>query len=151
MLTKRVKLMIVLGLLLSCLLGILGGMGVKTMMFPVKDNPQQLPRRTLWVTIDRSQWDQFLNQLRKFSDKWGYAIRIAPLDPDGNRFNVEMWRADMKLTAFMDTSFDNGTIQIHFYDTDRVRPVPDSYFDEEANDLKKFVNEIPNVTITEEK
>ena len=51
----------------------------------------------------------------------------------------------------MDTGFDHGTVNIHFYDADRMSPAPESYFDEEISDLKVFISEIPKVTITEEK
>ena len=78
MLTKHKKLIIVVvGLLLSCLLGIFGGIGIKSMSFQT-ENRTQHARRTILVTIDKSQWDELFIRLRKFADKWGYAIRIAP-------------------------------------------------------------------------
>lgn len=128
--------------------GILVGMSINLVSSQVGT---QHARRTLRVTIDPDQWPMLFDQFRKFADKWRYAIRIAPLDPNNTSFDIQMWRADMRFTAFMDGSFDEGRVQIHFYDTDRTRLVPEWHYDEEVNDLMNFLREIPNVRIVEEK
>lgn len=111
----------------------------------------QHARRTLRVTIDQEQWPTLFDQFRQFADKWRYAIRIAPLDPNKNSYEVELWRTDMRLMAFMDTGFDEGRVQIHFYDTNRTISVPEQHYDEEVNDLMNILHEIPNVSIVQEK
>ena len=151
MLTNRTRIIMGVSLVLTFLLGMLVGMGINPNSLQVDNSGTQHARRTLRVTIEKNQWNDLFDQFRSFADQWGYAIRIAPLDPNGNSFNVELWRADMRLTAFMDTGFDNGKVQIHFYDTDRTRPVPEQYYDEEVNDLISFISEIPNVSVTQEK
>ena len=151
MLTNRTRIIMGVSLVLTFLLGMLVGMGINPNSLQVENSRTQHARRTLRVTIEKNQWNELFDQFRSFADQWGYAIRIAPLDPNGNSFNVELWRADMRLTAFMDTGFDNGKVQIHFYDTDRTRPVPEQYYDEEVNDLISFISEIPNVSVTQEK
>ena len=151
MLTNRTRIIMGVSLMLTFLLGILVGMRINPNSLQVENSGTQHARRTLRVTIDKNQWNDLLEQFRSFADYWRYAIRIAPLDPNNNSYNVELWRADMRLTAFMDTDFDEGRVQIHFYDTDRTRPVPEQYYDEEVSDLMSFISEIPNVSIAEEK
>lgn len=151
MFTNRRRIIIGVSLLLTFLLGILVGMRINPNSLQAENSGTQHARKTLRVTIGKNQWNELFEQFRSFADKWRYAIRIAPLDPNSNSFNVELWRSDMRLTAFMDTGFDNGNVQIHFYDTDRTRPVPEQYYDEEVNDLISFISKIPNVSVTQEK
>ena len=42
----------------------------------------------------------------------------------------------------------SGELQIAFSDTESTRPTPARYFDEEIQDLKNFIDEIPNSTFT---
>lgn len=148
MLTNRTKLMVVIGLLSALLLGIWIGMGIKTMSLQAKNGTQHA-RKIIVVTIDQSEQQELIDQLRKFADKWGYAIRVAPLDPRGESFSVSMWRADIKVFGYYPNS--PGRLDIGFYDTDRMYPVPESHFDEEIIDLKSFISEIPNSTFSVEK
>jgi len=107
-----------------------------------------LARKSLTITIDPSQRDVLFAQTRKFADKWRYAIRIAPTVEGYADFDVAMWRDDMKIFGLYKN--DTGELIIAFSYTDPTRPVPDRYFDQEIDDLKSFINQIPNVRITEE-
>ncbi len=130
------------------LLGILGGVLIDRLSMPgkFKDSPADIPRRVVTITIDQNQRDDLFNQLQKFADKWRYAIRIAPLDPSGSHFSIGLWRSDIKvLGAYL---ADSATLQVAFFYTESTRPVPERYFDEEVNDLKIFIGEIPNATFT---
>ena len=144
MFANRVKLMVFF-LLLSLLLGVWIGINIKTVQ---RENGAgtQHAIRVVRITIDPSQREELFTQLRKFADKWRYAIRIVPLDPSSKHFSVQMWRTDMKLSGLYPN--DPGTLDIGFFYTDPAVPVPERYFDEEIRDLKILVNEIPNATFS---
>jgi hypothetical protein len=137
-----------LGLLLSLLLGIWIGMAVKTIKLQAEHSAQQ-PVRRVTITIDPSQREELFVQLREFGDKWGYAIRIAPLDPNNKSFSVAMWRADIKVLGLYPT--DPGTLNAGFYNTDRLYPIPDRFFDEEISDLEIMIGEISSAAFSVEK
>lgn len=122
---------------------------LQPMSLPMETNSADQPRRKILVAIERSHWSKLFIQFQKFADKWRYAIRIAPLDPSSHSFNVEMWRVDMRLVAFVDDDVDEGIVHIYFYDTDSGHLAPERFFDEEVRDLKSFIGEIPNAAVTE--
>ena len=104
--------------------------------------PGQAPIRTVDITLTRNQHDQLFEQLRKFADKYGLAIRISPTDPSGENFLVYMWSADIEVIGA--DSDDPGLFEIGFYNFDEGRPVPESFFDEMVSELESFISEIPN-------
>jgi len=106
----------------------------------------QTPVRRITITIDNSQQDKLISSLRKFVDKWGYALRIAPRNPGEEDFIVEMWRIDMKLIGSY--SNDTGTLKLDFYNTDPQGRMPWWFFDDELKDLRRLIDEIPNSTFT---
>jgi len=149
---ERAKWIAGMSLLLGCLIGILAGLGIGKIMMAekLKNTPgNQLPIRSVEVTIDPSHQERLFEQLRKFADNWAYAIRIASANPSGDRFLIQMWREDIKVIATYPS--DPGSLDIWFYYTNPSIPVPGRYFDEEINDLKDFISEIPNSTFTVEK
>jgi len=145
--TRRIKVIAAACLLLGFLAGI--GVSKITMNEKPKDNPADIPRRAVIITINQSQREELFTQTRKFADKWGYATYIAPIDPSGSHFYVDLWRSDIKvLGAYL---ADSGELHFGFFYTESTRPVPDSYFDEEINDLRNFISEIPNTKFSIEK
>jgi len=111
-----------------------------------KINPADIPRRLVTVTIDQNQQDELFAQLQKFAEKWQYAIRIAPAVQGNDHFIVDLWRIDMKVIGvYLGASRE---LQVAFSYTESRRPVPDQHFDEEIDDLKSFISEIPNATFT---
>ena len=60
-----------------------------------------------------------------------------------------MSRDDIKIIST--NPFDPRIFRISFYDKYPGYPVDEETVDELVNDLKNFINEIPNVTITEKK
>jgi hypothetical protein len=87
--------------------------------------------------------------MRKFSDKWKYAILIDPSSLNPEKFDIYLWRYDMRASGTYPT--DPGTFSIGFFYTDPTAPVPEKFFDEEISDLKSFISEIPNATFVVEK
>jgi hypothetical protein len=109
------------------------------------NNPEFIPGRVVNITIDQSQQDELFTQLEKFAEKWRYAIRIQPMALDGV-FRVDMWRSDIHVSGVYDNEY--AELQLAFKDTESTRPTPAQYFEEEIEDLKIFMDEIPNSTFT---
>jgi hypothetical protein len=105
-------LMMICFLLFSLLLGIWIGITIKTFQTANGDGTQHAIR-VVRIKIDPSQQDELFVQLRKFAEKWRYAIRIAPLDPNHKSFSVQLWRSDMKLLGLYPN--DPGTLEIGFF------------------------------------
>lgn len=150
MLVERLKLNASVWLVLGLFLGVLGGIGFSriTMEEKPKVNPADIARRGVGVIINPNQQEELFVQLRKFADKWRYAIRIAPTS-SSVLFRVDMWRSDIHVGGIYSAEF--GELQIGFSYTESRRPVPDRYFTEEVDDLKSFIDEIPNATFTVKK
>lgn len=113
------------------------------------DNQEQLPIRELTITIDPSQRQDLFEQLRRFADKYAFEFHLDFYDPDKEVFLVSMYRDDLKI--LVDHAPNDPTIiSIDFYERNPDNPVPEETIDELLNDLKTFIGEIPNVTITQE-
>lgn len=74
------------------------------------------PLRAFNVTIDVNQREVFFEQLRIFSDKHAFAIRLVSNTPDGKSFIGQMWREDIKLVTV--NPFDEGKYRVYFYQND---------------------------------
>lgn len=151
MVTQKSK---VMQMLICLLVGILIGVGIKTMAVMIEKNKgtetsQQIPKRRIAVTIKNGQQMELFNQFQKFSDEQGFAIRIAPTTPSGEDFMVQMWRQDVKILVL--NSFDPEVFTIYFSDTDRVSPTSEWAYSDLVNDIKSYIIEIPNVIITDDK
>jgi hypothetical protein len=142
-------------LMAGCLLiGILLGVGIKTIYEMMERNAEtgpyeKLPRRLVVVSIEKDQQEQLFDQLSRFSDEQGFAIRIAPTTPSGQDFVVEMWREDIKVIAL--NSFDPGIFNVGFFDTDGTYPYPLSEWDLDAlvSNFGSYVHQIPDAEISE--
>ena len=110
-------------------------------------DPTFTPGRVVNITIDQSQQEELFAQLQKFADKWRYVIDIQPTDLDWI-YSVEMWRSDIHVSGAYSNKANSGELQLAFMDTESTRPTPAQYFEEEIQDLKSFMDEIPNSTFT---
>jgi len=107
------------------------------------------PVRSLTLTIDKGQREELFDRLQKFSEKHAFEFRLTDFNTNGERFQFWMSREDVYITA-SDVPPDPALVYIFFY------IYPGSSIDEESVDkllidLKSYIGEIPNVTITEEK
>ena len=134
-------------LLLGLFIGVFIGLGTDNMSMnevSVDTKPIFIPGRVVDITIDQSQQEELFAQLYKFAEKWRYAIRIRPTDLSGI-YRVDMWRSDIHVGGVYD---QYGGLQLAFTDTESTRPTPAEHFEEEIQDLKEFMDEIPNSTFT---
>jgi hypothetical protein len=110
---------------------------------------QKYPRRTIVVQIEVSQQELLFDEMRKFADDQGFAIRIAPTTPTGVDYSIEMWRQDVMILAFNNS--DPAMFRFSFFDTDSAILQPEFVLSSLEGELKNYINEIPNVMISEEK
>jgi hypothetical protein len=135
-------------LLVGLFIGLFIGLGIDKVSMnevSVDTNPTFIPGRVVNITLDHSQQEKLFAQLDKFAEKWRYAIRIEVTDLSWI-YSVDMWRSDIHIAGVYSHHGIAGEIQLAFMDTDSTRPTPAQYFEEEVQDLKTFMDEIPNST-----
>ncbi len=140
------------GLCIGLSFGLFGGIGIgkmTTVIQPDFSSKRILPIRGVKIAIDPSQREELIAQLQKFAAKWKYAILIDPSSLISGRFDIYLWRSDIRVSGIYPN--DPGTLDIGFFYTDPASPVPEEYFDEEIADLKVFISEIPGATLTVKK
>ena len=146
---ERIKLNAAIWLLLGLSIGVLIGLSIN----PIRNEGPQVPAanptftsgRVMNITIDQSQQEELFAQLEKFADKWRYAIRIRPTDLSWV-IAIDMWRSDIHVMGAYHAKSEE--LQLAFTDTESTRPTPAEHFEEEIQDLKTFMDEIPNSTFT---
>jgi hypothetical protein len=136
---------LLLGVFLGALLCILGIVAVVT-----ADDGAQLPIRSLRITIDVNRREELFAQLRRFAEKHGFEILIreVKVHPDGTF--IAMYRNGLKILA-NDVPESPTIISLGFYYRYPAFSVSQANVDELFKDLKAFISEIPNVTVTDEK
>ena len=133
-------------LLVGCILNI------RQLVEVAGDNRGQLPIRSLRVTIDPSQREELFEQFRKFAEKHGFKIEISDYGTGGENYLIWMLRDNIKIIAGHSRP-DPELVSVGFYEQNRATPIPEETIetiDELVVDLMSFINEIQNVTITEE-
>lgn len=149
MLAKRKRLIVIMPLFLSILLCILGCLVLKPSLKGFLTNGENLPIKTLRITINESQRQELFDHLQKFADKHALKFTLTFYDSNKKIFLVAIYGDGFHISA---TAIPNDpkSIRIFFYNEGST-PTPQETVDNLFNDLKSSVSEIPNVTITEEK
>ena len=143
----RVGTYIILGLTIVFLLCI----GAAALLNKADKWYDQPPVRRFRVTIAEDQQQKFYDQLRKFADKYAFEYYFADFGTRDETVQVEMLHDNIKIIAIV-TRADPGYFSVGFYGASPVGPRPDEKVIGELEiELKKYINEIPNVTITEDK
>lgn len=143
---KSIKLILVICLLLGILLCVLGCISVMRDT-NLKSNPNSLSVRGLTITIDVDQREEFFTQMRKFAEKHSLEFKLNLYSSDNTRFLVAIYGEGFHITA---SNIPNAPreIGIGFFNEGST-PTPEETVDELFADLKSFINEIPNVRMTE--
>jgi len=109
----------------------------------------QSPTRTLSIQIDEDQHEELFAQMRKYSEKHGLEFHLSFYN-NKESFFIEMYGENITILAlFQSTSVSH--LNFRFFEKDPTNSPSQETVDELYNDLKAFISEIPNVTITEEK
>ena len=148
---KHTKLIIIVSLFVGIPF-LFGCLSLKQIVEVAGDNQEQLPIRSLTITIDPDHREELFDQFRKFAHKHDFEFMITDYGTGGERFLVEMLGNHIKILA-VDISKAPTMIAINFYDQTRVTPVREETIktiDNLASVLKTFISEIPNVTIVEQ-
>jgi hypothetical protein len=106
------------------------------------------PIRTITLTLDKSQRETFFSQLQKFAENHGFETRLTDFNTKGESFQFWMSRKDVFITA-SDVPPDPTLVYVFFYKYSGAT-IDEEIIDELLNELKSFINEVPNVMIMEE-
>jgi len=137
-----------IGCLVSLLLFLVAGLVIATRYqnaFSCLDNRPSL--KSFGLTIDPSQRQQLVEQARKFAYKNGFRFDVGDFDQPDSDFQIRMIRKDLEVN--ISTTDNPGAFEIEFYNYDCRHPTVVSDIGDSVDDLKSFIGEIPNVTITE--
>ncbi|HET9914443.1 MAG TPA: hypothetical protein VFQ13_21285 [Anaerolineales bacterium] len=107
----------------------------------------RLPLISMDVTSDPSQSKQLIEQFRKFGFNNSFRLDIVNLDQDGNDFRIRMLRKDVEIITRKPLT--PSEFRIEFYNRDCIHPTVAADLDDLVADLKNYIGEIPNVTVTE--
>jgi len=118
-------------------------------IFSTKNPTERFPIQTLSIQIEEEQHEKLFSQLRQFSDNHHFRFSLS-LYENEKEFFVVMDGDALQITA-SPRPITRTEIRINFYEKDPANPPKQEIVDELFNDLKKFISEIPNVTIIEEK
>jgi len=110
-------------------------------------NPNREAIKGLYITMEVNQLEEFRAQLRKFADKHSLELTEKFYNKDNTFFFIEMNGDDFHIS--LANNKDNlKNFHISFFN-EASPPISQERLDDLVNDLKSFINEIPNVTITE--
>lgn len=149
--TKRTKLVLLIGLFLGILCCVVGCIGYLNMSNNYnKSHPEKKsPIRTLSIKIDEDQREELFAQMRKFSEKHHLEFHLSFYN-DKKIFFVEIYGEKLEIVA-LSKPVNTTELDINFFEKDPTNPPSKEAVDELFSDLKTFIIEIPNVTISEEK
>ena len=111
---------------------------------------RMLPLRSLTMTIDKSQRQELFDQLQKFAEKHEFEFQITDFNTNGENFQVWMSGKDLTITV-SNVPPDPMIVYVVFSGKYPGVSVDEDEVEELFSDIKSFIAEIPNVTITEEK
>jgi len=112
--------------------------------------------KSLIITIDKNREQEVLDQLQKFADKHSLEFKLS-FSSDKSLFHVEIYGDGFHVISedrLRVKDQDVEDIFMTFY-TDinnkipNSTPIPQETLDELFNDLKNFLDEIPNATVVE--
>ena len=144
---NRTKLILVMCGLLGILLCILGCNAIPSIKKALAPGPNRFPVKSLRITLDVDQREEFFTQLQNFADKYALALRSTFYDSDRKGFLIVLAGDGFHISVVSRMNHPQE-IRILFYN-EASPPTSQETFDKLFNDLKNFLNEIPNVIIKE--
>lgn len=73
----------------------------------------ELPFKSVEITIARGTEAQFFDALRESLDASGFAIRISPTEPTGQRKSIQIYRDDVRVLGA--NPFDNNIFSLGIF------------------------------------
>jgi len=114
--------------------------------------------KSLIITVDKNREQEVLDQLQKFANKHSLEYKLSFLSSDKSLFHLEIYGDGFHITSRDRLQLKNQDVEdisMTFYtDINNKTPnptsIPQETLDEFYNDLKNFLEEIPDATVTEE-
>ena len=106
--------------------------------------------KALVLTIDENRKQEVLDQLKKFADKHSLDFKLS-FSSDKSLFYLEIYGDGFHIVGRLGNK-DNILTTFYIDSNNEIpnpTPFPQETFDELFNDLKNFLEEIPNATVTE--
>jgi hypothetical protein len=147
MLRTQAKSYLLIGLLLGILSFVLGCVSIANSN--EKYPAEKSPIRTLSIQINEDQREELFVQVQKISEKHNLKFNLSFYENE-RVFFIEMYGKGLEILA-LSKPVNTTDLDINFYEQDPTNPPSQEVVDELLDDLKTFISEIPNVTITEEK
>lgn len=107
----------------------------------------QTPIETVTLLVKKEAQKKFFDQLTTFSERNGFAIRVARIRPDDYHYAVDMWRTDIKILT--DNPFDPidpAQFRIDFYQNSG-HPVSTEQINFLVDDLKRLVLSVQGIKL----
>ena len=114
-----------------------------------KGDGSQLPVRRLDIKLDKNQRDIFFDRLRAFAEAHAFKFILTDYG-SGDDYQAEILGDHIKILAVI-LRHEPERVFIGFYGRYSEEPPPnEEIIVDLVDDLKSFISEIPNITITEE-
>lgn len=98
---------------------------------------------TVSIKLGEADKTVFFTALKEFSDKYAFAIRIAPSTPDNRRFLIQMWRDDFKIIGTNAVSVDRFNLSVF---KNRSREHTPEALADLISAMRDAINRIPGLT-----
>ena len=144
--SKNKKLILVICLLAGVLLCILGCNAMPSIKKALTPDPNRFPVKSMEITMDLDQHDEFFRQLQNFADKHSLELRSTFYDADKKDFLVVLAGDGFHISAL--SMLSPREIRILFFN-EASPPTSQETFDELSVDLKSHLKEIPSMIIKE--
>ena len=145
--TKRAKRYFLIGSILGILICVFGCVNLAD-NYNTKNPTEKSPIRRLSIHINEDQREELFAQMRKFSEKHHLEFHLSYYN-DEETFFIEINGEGLEILAL--SFVTTAELDFDFFEKDPTNPPLQKTVDELFNDLKSFINEIPNVKILGEK
>jgi hypothetical protein len=108
---------------------------------------EQSPIRTLTVQVEKNQREQLISELRSFSQKNDFKFYLSYVKGT-EVFFIDIEGEGLEILALSD---ETPNLNIRFFDKDPSNPPSQETVNDLSNDLKSYIQEIPDAIVTEEK
>lgn len=137
-------------LILGISLCVLGCLTLYTLPEKFEDSASQAPIRSLFVTIDPSQTEEFFEKLQDFAAKNSFEYNLTDYGGQGEHFLAYILGDKIKILVVGIS--DNSTLfSVRFFAPSPGDPLPkEQLVDELISDLKSHLSEIENIIINED-
>ncbi len=147
--TQKKKIAKFIFLLLTMLLIIFGCANLKPNFKSFLTNGENLPVRSIKISLAVSRREELFNLMKEFSDKNKYEFNLIFYDVDKLIFLVDIYGDSFNISA-VDVPESPAEISIRIYD-EPFAETPNPKIDGIFSELKSYIVKIPGIIILEEK